>query len=67
MNKGYLLLEEVRTCLSCKHIRFSRGGFAYCKAGKTPESCRRMKRRPKSQSGKKIGREVVLRGDEEVD
>jgi len=66
-----LLSRQVfERCTRCKFIRSSRAGFLYCKLGKVPENCSRMKRRAfgsRKPSRKKIGREVVLRGDEEVD
>jgi len=60
--------EVLKRCLNCKYLK-SRHRVLVCRAGRSPETCRRVKRRPsKSQpSKKKPIREVVLRGDEEVD
>jgi len=63
MSLPKIVLER---CLNCRNLKV-RHGTLVCKLGRTPESCRRMKRRSKSQSGKKLGREVVIRGDGKED
>jgi len=58
--------HPLKRCLACKFIRSSKAGFFYCRLGKFPETCRRVKPRSKSHkpSKKKPIREVVVRGDE---
>jgi len=63
-------LEPLKRCTRCKFIRSLRPGLFYCKLGRLPENCSRVKRRTSNSrklSGRKPIREVVLRGDEEVD